>query len=160
VKGKRTRSAIYFHISAEDTVLPILRARIDKAKPAIKIEYNVIKLHKDKDCVSFLYYENFDEDPHPKLRQGQTSYSAGGGVIHGHNHNPPILHRKELLVSEDYPHYQKFKELTKQEEKRGLLGRPDIGFLEQWKRLLKKKRLKIVGHKLVKIPKVKSLNED
>jgi DNA phosphorothioation-associated putative methyltransferase len=39
--------------------------------------------------------------------------------------NPPVLHHKEALVSQEYPLYQKFAKLTRQEE--------DWGLLEDWR---------------------------
>ncbi|NIR13288.1 MAG: hypothetical protein GWN86_04780 [Desulfobacterales bacterium] len=64
--------------------------------------------------------------------------------------NPPILHRKDEFLSVTDTWYPKYKRLTRQEEKAGLLGRSDIGYKKSWERLLKKKRLRIVGHRLMR----------
>ena len=50
--------------------------------------------------------------------------------------NPPILHRKESFVDPLYQRYAAFAELTRQEEDRGLLSQPEIGFKREWLRLL------------------------
>jgi hypothetical protein len=39
--------------------------------------------------------------------------------------SPPLLHQKDLLVAPDYPGYEKFAKLSRQEE--------DWGLLEDWK---------------------------
>jgi len=65
--------------------------------------------------------------------------------------NRPILHRKELLVTEAYPLRRKFAGLTQQEEKRGLYENPErIGFEVGWQELLRERGLRIVGHRLVR----------
>ena len=47
--------------------------------------------------------------------------------------NPPILHRKETFVPDDYPGRDKFARLTAQEERAGLLDEArDIGTRQAW----------------------------
>jgi hypothetical protein len=62
-----------------------------------------------------------------KLRE--TDYSG--------SKNPFILHRKETFVAPAYPGYARFKAQTAKEEAAGLLGRPDIGTREGWKKAKK-----------------------
>jgi hypothetical protein len=62
--------------------------------------------------------------------------------------NPPILHRKDCLVSPTYPYYQVFRDLSEAEERAGLLSRPEIGFQKQWNDLLALNGLKLEGHTL------------
>jgi hypothetical protein len=67
--------------------------------------------------------------------------------------NPPILHRKELFVSESHPAHQKFSRLTKAEEKAGLYKETSkIGRRQEWEELLQEKRLALKGHRLVRTP--------
>ena len=62
--------------------------------------------------------------------------------------NPPVLHRKEAFVPADYPHRERFARLTRQEEKRGLLNRGEIGTLRGWHELLEAEGLRVAGHVL------------
>jgi hypothetical protein len=64
---------------------------------------------------------------------------------------PPILHRKELFVTEDYPHYAKFARLTAQEERWGLFeGDGAIGNREHWAARVADCGAELRGHRLVK----------
>lgn len=113
--------------------------------------HNVIKLSVDGRKVSFLYYENFDDDPHPSLRFGMRVYLPKATYQmrdFSSSLNPPILHRKDQLVSKSYPYYFQFRELTTAEEQAGLLSRNDIGFRRQWDELLESQKLQIEGHTL------------
>ena len=99
----------------------------------------------------FLYYENFDEDPHPALRfESPSIYQKPGSQIRDFSNslNPPILHRKDTLVSPSYPYYPIFRDLTEAEEKAGLLSRPGIGFKNQWIQFLEAMNLRVEGHTL------------
>jgi DNA phosphorothioation-associated putative methyltransferase len=65
------------------------------------------------------------------------------------NINPPILHRKELLVGPDHPHFAEFASLTAAEEAAGLYrGSLAIGFRLNWQRLLADAGIEIIGHTL------------
>jgi hypothetical protein len=65
--------------------------------------------------------------------------------------NPPILHRKEEFVSEDFPTRTKFERLTKQEEKWGLFdSQSTIGNKQDWEALLSSRGVKLVGHRLTR----------
>lgn len=65
--------------------------------------------------------------------------------------NPPILHRKETFVPDDYPGREKFARLTRQEEPAGLLDKPNIGRCEGWSQTLANARYKLSGHRLVRM---------
>ncbi len=55
--------------------------------------------------------------------------------------NPFIVHRKETFVTPDYPHYQQFAALTRQEEALGLLDNPRaIGTRLAWEERLARSR--------------------
>jgi hypothetical protein len=67
--------------------------------------------------------------------------------------NPPILHRKEAFVTPDYPHYQQFAALTRQEEECGALGgnTRTIGILLGWEKRLQECGVVVLGHEVVRI---------
>ena len=64
--------------------------------------------------------------------------------------NPPILHRKETFIPEDYPGYLTFKALTVEEEEHGLLSETArIGTREGWEECLREVGVRIEEHRLV-----------
>jgi hypothetical protein len=66
--------------------------------------------------------------------------------------NPPILHRKELLLRADHPRRAEFEALTQAAEAVGLFDNPlRIGFQRPWEALLAQKGYRVVGHALVPI---------
>lgn len=63
--------------------------------------------------------------------------------------NPPLLHRKDAFVSEDYLHYRKFLRLTQQEERWGLLDNTStIGTKDGWESLLQAHGIVLRGHRV------------
>jgi hypothetical protein len=66
--------------------------------------------------------------------------------------NPPILHRKELLLPADHPQQVAYQALTAAAEQIGLFDDPNrIGFKRAWETLLTQKGYRVVGHELVPI---------
>lgn len=54
--------------------------------------------------------------------------------------NPPILHRKETFVFENYPEYQTFSAITKEGEQANLYEKSrTIGFRKSWLQLIRSK---------------------
>ena len=66
-----------------------------------------------------------------------------------YNANPPILHRKELLLSPGDPRISEFAQLSVAEEAAGLLDSTStIGFRLNWERLLTSRGFTTDGHSL------------
>ena len=67
---------------------------------------NVVKINRHKRRLSFLQYLDFDEDPFPTLN-GAWAIDLHRNVVtfrsYASSLNPPILHRKELLVPNEHP---------------------------------------------------------
>ncbi len=154
--GKLTRDALYVHVAALPEMPPILRVFEGCARVLVgEVEdANILKLHRNKPRVSYLQYLRFDDDPHPALvrallvRLDDLSLSIRD---YSHSDNPPILHRKELLVPPDYPRRETFARLSRQEERHGLFVDPkSIGSRQSWQNLLLKKGLALRGHRLVR----------
>jgi hypothetical protein len=152
--GKRLPTAIYVFRQAEtdfgrelNQVLAILETQHE-----LDGKFNVIKFRTDELKVSFLCYPDFLNEAHPALRHAVTIDLVTGKARHtdyADNHNPPILHRKETFLPEDYPERAKFDALTRSEEIEGLYAHPaTIGFKLNWERLLNEKGLIIQGHRL------------
>lgn len=156
--GKRLPTALYLHADALAELPPILRVLDGAARRLIgDVEAStVVKLHLDRPAVSYLEYPEFDKMPHPALRSGYLvaldrlrcdfrDYSS--------HDNPPILHRKELLLAGGDPRYERFAALTRQEQRAGLYERPAaIGTRRAWEGLLEARGLRYSGHRLVRGP--------
>lgn len=148
--GKLVADDLYVHRAAEDDMPALLRLVAFAGKQIVgDTGYNIVKLSIDGRKVSFLSYENFDDDPHPALRFGfrvflpRTTYQLRD---YRDSENPPILHRKDTLVAETYPYWEKFRKLTVDEEAYGLLSQPGIGYKKEWDRILKERGLVIREH--------------
>ena len=116
--------------------------------------WNLLKIARDKTRVSFMWYPGFYENPHPAL-DGSASVNLAAGTVKYSKatKNPVILHRKETFISRNDHHYEKFQQLTTQEESAGLYAKNilnKIGRRDYWDMLLEEKELVIVDHCLQK----------
>jgi hypothetical protein len=96
-----------------------------------------------------------DKDPHLRLFAALTVHLDTLRVRlrrYKDPENPPILHRKELFVSLEYPLYERFQRLTKQAERHGLFARDasTIGDLEAWAEWVESKGFYYRGHRLMR----------
>lgn len=150
--GKLLPSHLYVHRSAEDELPPLLRVLLFAGKEIVgELPYDLVKFAKDGRSLSFLQYQNFDEDPHPALMRSIKVYlpkTTYGIREYLSSPNPPILHRKETFVLPNYPHFETFRKLTEQEEALELLSSPDIGYRCPWEELLASRGVRIQNHKL------------
>lgn len=139
-------------LSPEEQAL--LRDALQLCPP--EFAWNVVRVNQREGSVTFSLYPDFDVNPHPAQKQFVRIDTTTSKVTLSDrpSSNPPILHRKELFVDQDYPHYEKFRWLTEQEELAGLLtkGRgPFIGRRSQWESLLASKGFRLEGHRLVPV---------
>ena len=157
--GKLTPNALYVHESALYTLSPILRLYEGCASGYVgKINgANIIKLHRGEPKVSYLSYPRFDKDAHPKLGVALSVHLQTFRIRvrdYRTRQNRPILHRKELFVSEEYPGFRKFARLTRIEENKGLYHKTDnIGYEQGWNEVLVHKGLYFRGHRLLSMPR-------
>ncbi|MDJ0516676.1 MAG: DNA phosphorothioation-associated putative methyltransferase [Trichodesmium sp. MO_231.B1] len=172
--GKKLPTAFYIHISALEELHPLLRLYENLAhrlylkgfsqeKADAKIA-TLIKFNFDKPTISYLQYPDFDIDPHPALKTSISINMNEGKVEqrnYSHSQNPPVLHRKETFVTPEYPHYQKFAQLTSAEVKLGLLDNTRlIGTRQGWLTHLKNHGIEIQDHDVIQhtiempIPKI------
>ncbi|NEO26054.1 MAG: DNA phosphorothioation-associated putative methyltransferase [Kamptonema sp. SIO4C4] len=123
--GQRRNNSFWVHINALETLDPLIRLYEGCASRTIGRldQVTVIKFHLTKPCISYLYYPNFDDEPHPEFHTGMKIDLRDLGVYYweANPNNPPILHEKEKLVTPDYPNYEKLVKLSKQERDWGLL---------------------------------------
>jgi DNA phosphorothioation-associated putative methyltransferase len=144
--GKQLPDAVYVHVSALSTLPGELPSVVVKIATALKISddaWNVIKFNKRDFKVTLLNYPEFEDDSYPSLHQSYTIDLEKLNVRkadYSKSENPPILHRKETFVSDDYPLVSLFKEITEEGEEIGLYENTrNIGFRQNWDRLIKKK---------------------
>lgn len=159
--GKKLPDSLYVHRSGEDQLGALLRILTFAARQVVgEVDYNVLKIAVDGRSVSFLRYQDFEQDAHPALLSSiriylpRTEYSIRD---YSTSANPPILHRKEALVDPLHASYRVFCDLSAQEEGLGLLSRPDIGRQQEWLSALAEKGICIEGHKI--IPTTRAANE-
>lgn len=159
VVGKRVVDDLYLHISAIDQLSdPEHRQRVELALrrlPASRdMDPNVVKLNVRTGRLSLLVYPTFDDDPFPALEAGWMFAAEGAAPPTFRSYadclNPPILHRKELLVSRDHPERVQWCQLTETAESLGLFDDPaTIGFKLNWERLIAQKGYQLSGDELV-----------
>ncbi len=67
--GKRLPCALYVHVSALPSLDPLLQSYEESAKFArAQQNINIVKFSTDKFKISYLFYPDFDTDPHPALQ--------------------------------------------------------------------------------------------
>lgn len=152
--GKLLPSALYVHVSALPSLNPRLQSYEETAKFAREQQnVNIVKFSTDKFKISYLFYPDFDTNPHPALQASivvdlqtlETSYRD-----YRSSDNPPILHRKETFVTPDYPLYEQFAALTRQEQALGLLSNSTaIGTRILWEQRLNLYGVELQGHNLI-----------
>ena len=96
-------------------------ATVEKAEALLEGPmWNVVRIAKGS--VSLLLYEFFDDAAFPALLASSKVDLVSGDVSHTNylnRTNPPILHRKELLLPPDDPRLPAFRALTAQPRSMG-----------------------------------------
>lgn len=154
--GKRVLDELYLHVSALDCLDDTLKEVVQTARTCLSSEaaslMNVVKVHLKSGRVSFLAYGDFDTSPFPTL-ESAWSVSASGGVRYRcfeKSANPPVLHRKELLVRDDHPQRASWEAVTATAESLGLFeSSVSIGFRLNWERLILSKGYELSGSEFV-----------
>jgi len=165
--GKVVGQHHYFHIQLlphlphEDRERIEAAIRIARATP--DEHFNVIKLVADAAQVTLLDYPGFFDEAFPVLRRFWTvdlEQSTYRHRTYQDSSNPPILHRKELLLPADHPDQNAYKDLTQAAQQIGLFDDPvRIGFQRPWSALLSQKGYRVIGHQLVPIGNNETLED-
>lgn len=152
--GKCLPNAFYVHYSALPRLDKLLFRQEQIARSFLEVErpFTLIKFHFDQPKISYLYYPEFDQDPHPLLRTS-TIVDWMTGAIDTRDYsdapNPPLLHRKETFLASNYPRYNCFTHLTQQQVAMGLLDNArESGTLLNWEKRLTQQGLEIHNHAL------------
>lgn len=157
--GKCVGEHLYLHYLALDKLLPYWQEKVQQASQLAGVDegrdFNVVKLWKHGDELSLLSYPDFFGSGFPTLgRSWRVSFSRGTTVYRTYEEscNPPILHRKELLLPPGHEGVEEYRALTEAAESLGLFDDPHrIGTREYWYRLLAERGYEIDGHSLVPV---------
>ncbi|MDG0980183.1 MAG: DNA phosphorothioation-associated putative methyltransferase [Halieaceae bacterium] len=155
--GKSLQDAIYVHKSALRQQSKTLATICDRVSSALKIEdqdWDLIKLFKKEFKISFLSYPDFYQESYPALRKSvliDLNKLTSKTTSYIESSNPPILHRKELMVSPEDPYFETFCAITREGEAIGLYENPfKIGFKQTWEQLIAEKGFELVDGRLIK----------
>ena len=139
-RGKHVGRFSYYHTTLL-AQLPEVFDHLDSLRQnchAHTFAFNVVKLDAGT-RISFLRYESFDT-PFPKLLAALTcnlDRRAARHTDYTTRRNPPILHRKELLLPENDPRVAEATRLTKRLERLGAFrNSATIGTRDGWQRRL------------------------
>ncbi len=165
--GKKVLNNIYWHTSLTAAQNADVQQQIAEAETLADLQsnsdYNVIKYDVNGQALSLLWYPDFFNAPFPALEKSyrvdlntkrvvKRSYEA--------SLNPPILHRKELLLSKDHPHISEYQELTTTAEQLGLFDNPiTIGFKQSWEDLIAEKGFQLINGQFLPIGNAEALDE-
>jgi len=165
--GKKVLNTVYWHCSLtvlQNAEVQQLVAEAEKlAGLQTGTDYNIVKYDIKGEALSLLWYPNFFNDPFPTLKKSYRINLKSKRVdkrSYQTSLNPPILHRKELFLSQDDPHSAQFQELTATAEQLGLFESPiHIGFKQAWENLIAEKGFQLVEHQFVPIGNLETNDE-
>jgi DNA phosphorothioation-associated putative methyltransferase len=156
--GKKLPNALYVHVSTISSLAAQLQECDRQARLLLpkEIKFTLIKFNYEQPKISYLFYPDFDTDPHPALHcsiQVDLQTQIFQQRDYHNSPNPPILHRKETFVNSDYPNYQLFSQLTKQEEAIGLFHETrTIGTRKGWEQRLQEYNVELQDHQVILLP--------
>jgi DNA phosphorothioation-associated putative methyltransferase len=157
--GKVMARDVYFHVSCLEGLPETVRCNVEKGIVLTRLtagsDFNVVRLDRSMSDMSLLDYPNFFSEAFPALYRSwfidldQQTYRYRS---YESSINPPILHRKELLIAADHPQRSVFEQLTRAAEQIGLFDDPTrIGFQRAFGDLIKQRGYRLVDHVLVPI---------
>lgn len=114
----------------------------------------VVKLSRSEPKVSYLVYEDLHRVAHPILLSS-TKVHLRELTVRTRRYetwsNPPLLHRKELLLAPDHARRSTYARLTAAEERYGLYEDPSaIGLRRGWQEALDRAGVELRGHRLIR----------
>lgn len=156
VPSKTVGGRTYLHVDALSLLDAERAARVAAAERLAQVKrhehFNLVRIDDAGPWIALLNYPEFADDPFPALRESwlvDLDRSTVGYRTYADSLNPPILHRKELLLLPDDPRREGYAELTRIAESIGLFEDPKrIGYRRQWLHLVQEKGYRLVGHTL------------
>lgn len=166
--GKVVAGRTYFHTSTlpllEASTNDLVSSAVALASISPDIDFNVIRIDPSDESIALLNYPGFFEEGCPQLHRSWKVELKNGRVAirnYGDSLNPPILHRKELLLDHNDYRRPEYARLTAEFESLGLFeDSVRIGFKLPWERLLRARGFRLVGNQLVPIGNEDSLLDD
>jgi len=154
VIGKRVGRTLYLGATALQELDSDQRDKVSRAVEfAGSSAWNVCKL--EGNFVSLLLYEDFDEVAFPALISSTRVDLQSGRVSttdYSGRANPPILHRKEMLLPQDDSRRPAFAALTRMAEEHGLFSDAHlIGTRQAWLAKVSEAGLEVRGPRLVSV---------
>ena len=154
--GKRVAGDLYLHklsISLVSQMDQELVHEVSKNLSDDECDWNVVRIGNEN--IAFLTYQDFSETAFPELRKSvRFDLLDGRKSIRDFSRqsNPPILHRKELLLPPEHPERENFSKLTADLDQLEVFYDPHrIGFKNQWEERLVRHGISIEGHELVRL---------
>lgn len=156
--GKRVVDDLYVHREALAHLTGMEREVVDavllEAPEEARERANVIKINLKNWRVSLLVYRDFFDDPFPSLVESwivdRTSVVKIRYRSYVESLNPPILHRKELLLIAEHALSGAFSSITRQAEELGLFDNTAvIGFRLNWERQIFEKGYRLEGDRFL-----------
>jgi DNA phosphorothioation-associated putative methyltransferase len=153
--GKKVGQAIYVHRSAVDHLQTSAKDKLSLALQRVPedFQWSVLKISGQNDqTFSFLDYQDFSAVAFPELRASLlVNLSEEGAKLRKYSDaNPPILHRKELLLAPDHPLRDDFAKLTQSLESKGLFkNMANKGTRRIWMKTLAEAGLIVEGPHIV-----------
>jgi DNA phosphorothioation-associated putative methyltransferase len=159
--GKSVADEFYIHLSAVDDLPDAsVRHAIEHAIQGMPLDIlhppNVAKFNSRTGRVSLLSYPDFFDSPFPVLAASWVFPPGVSGPTwhrtYADSLNPPILHRKELLLPSSHPQHERWANITKTAESLGLFDDvTTIGFRLNWERLIQSKGYYLIGDEFLPI---------
>ena len=152
-RGKHLPQSSYYHLALVATCPDVCRwlsqaIRVFRTEP---FPFNVVKL-ANPPRLSLLRYEAFD-NTFPTLLTALSCHIDHGTTRetdYAHRDNPPILHRKELLLPSDHPEVPGATDLTQQLEALGAFVETSmIGTRHGWAARLASLGIQIVDGQVI-----------
>lgn len=159
IPSKVVSRSTYLYVDVLPHLDDELAAQVQEAEQLAKVkrydQFNLVRIDDTGQSIALLNYPEFAEDPFPSLRESwrvDLDCSIVSYRTYADSLNPPILHRKELLLQKDDPRRETYAELTRMAESIGLFDEPRrIGYQRQWMALIREKGYRVEGHSLVPI---------
>ncbi len=150
-------AGVYVHVELLRQLPSDLRELAARARAVAarrtRSAFNVVKFMPDG-RVGLLSYPGFFREPFPALSEAATVDVRTGAVTlrrYGRAGNPPILHRKELLLPSSHTGRSRYAALTAAAEAHGLFrDAHKIGHRREWAARLQRARLRLDGHRLTR----------
>jgi DNA phosphorothioation-associated putative methyltransferase len=155
--GKRVAQRTYAHFLLIAQLPQDDRQLIEAAIQISGLEsgehFHVVRINSEHAEVALLSYPTFFEELFPSLLASWRVHLPTKTVRfrdYSSSLNPPILHRKELMLPASHPDQGWLKRVTELAESIGLFDDPvRIGFRSQWTELVASKGYIVVGHELL-----------